>query len=441
MISLDGIAATVEAGAAMEGGAAPPAGAPPAAGGAAHPAAAAPAQPINAGPNGLAYGDVQGAAPTLRRDTTMDFRLAQPAMEECPPCENVGPPPMCPVCRHNHFQGTACDICGHVGKTVRATHAPLRPARRPLTPSPLPQNAPLRLFPPKVGPFPPILADPPRKPLALKLIDGASDDVDMKLCILLREHVFQPERLRCMRRRVPGVEGDVPVGPVGPPGAAAAAEAGAAGAAAARPEADALDGASAHVLATIGDMPVGTCRLRVVQESADASGTPQAWALDKLCVLQRYHRQCVPPLLLVLLPSCVLLSPSRPSCPLPVPVILLALLPVSLAPRLTCAVLLCRGLGTSIVEQTVENAKALPVFGTCSIVVADAPVEQGPFWQKLQFVACAFPLSLSPFPHSPSANVLVQKWCGRWSLDALRCGGGAAEDLGNGVGRFLRRLA
>ena len=197
MISLDGIAATVEAGAEMEGAAPPAAGG----GGAAPPAAAAPAQPINAGPNGLAFGDVQGAAPTLRRDTTMDFRLAQPAMEECPPCENVGPPPMCPVCRHNHFQGTACDICGHVGKTVRATHALLRPARRPLTPSPLPQNAPLRLFPPKVGPFPPILADPPRKPLALKLIDGASDDVDIKLCILLREHVFQPERLRCMRRQ------------------------------------------------------------------------------------------------------------------------------------------------------------------------------------------------------------------------------------------------
>ena len=308
MISLDGIAATVEAGAEMEGGAAPPA-----AGGAAPPAAAAPAQPINAGPNGLAFGDVQGAAPTLRRDTTMDFRLAQPAMEECPPCANVGPPPMCPVCRHNHFQGTACDICGHVGKTVRATHALLRPARRPLTPSPLPQNAPLRLFPPKVGPFPPILADPPRKPLALKLIDGASDDVDIKLCILLREHVFQPERLRCMRRRVPGVEGDVPVGPVGPPGAAAAAQAGAAGAAAARPEADALDGASAHVLATIGDMPVGTCRLRVVQESADASGTPQAWALDKLCVLQHYHRQCVPPA-----PPCplaLLRAPAPPPAP------------------------------------------------------------------------------------------------------------------------------
>ena len=65
-----------------------------------------------------------------------------------------------------------------------------------------------------------------------------------------------------------------------------------------------------------------------------------------------------------------------------------------------CAGVLCRGLGTSIVEQTVENAKALPVFGTCSIVVADAPVEQGPFWQKLQFVACALPL-FSPFPHSP----------------------------------------
>lgn len=99
-------------------------------------------------------------------------------------------------------------------------------------------------------------------------------------------------------------------------------------------------------------MPVGTCRLRVLAESADAGGTPRAWQLDKLAVLPRYHRQ---------------------------------------------------GHASAIVEQTVANATTLPGFSTCTIVVADAPVDQGPFWQKLQFVA--------------------------------------SEDLGDGTGRFLRRLA
>eukprot|EP01043_Picozoa_sp_COSAG02_P008569 COSAG02_NODE_276_length_26189_cov_810.678191_14_plen_143_part_00 len=103
-------------------------------------------------------------------------------------------------------------------------------------------------------------------------------------------------------------------------------------------DADALDANAAHVLGTIGDMPVGTCRLRVLEESADVNGTPRAWALDKVAVLQRYHRQ---------------------------------------------------GLATMMVEQTVANAAGLPVFGACTMVVADAPVEQGAFWQKLQFVPCA----------------------------------------------------
>jgi hypothetical protein len=43
------------------------------------------------------------------------------------------------------------------------------------------QNAPLRLFPPKVGNFPPVLANPPPKPLSLKLIVDVHADVDMKV--------------------------------------------------------------------------------------------------------------------------------------------------------------------------------------------------------------------------------------------------------------------
>jgi hypothetical protein len=116
-VSLDGIAATVAGGAAAAAG-----------GGAAAPAAPA-ARPADQTGGGLysgvsgpaAVGDVPPLAPTLRRDPAMDFRLEEPALEECAPCANVGPPPECPVCKHHHFQGTACDICGHVGKTVRAT--------------------------------------------------------------------------------------------------------------------------------------------------------------------------------------------------------------------------------------------------------------------------------------------------------------------------------
>ena len=31
--------------------------------------------------------------------------------------------PLCKVCNHHHVQGTKCDICGHVGKTVRVPSA------------------------------------------------------------------------------------------------------------------------------------------------------------------------------------------------------------------------------------------------------------------------------------------------------------------------------
>ena len=150
-------------------------------GGIAATVAAAPLNPV-------VPGDDPPLAPTLRRDPAMDFRLEEPALEECAPCVNEGPPPECPVCKHFHFQGTACETCGHVGKT----------------------NAPLRLFPPRCGPFPPILADPPRKPLALKLLDGASEDVDLKLCMLIRDQVFAQTGCGCsrIRRRVPGMEGD-----------------------------------------------------------------------------------------------------------------------------------------------------------------------------------------------------------------------------------------
>jgi hypothetical protein len=27
--------------------------------------------------------------------------------------------PLCAVCNHRHVQGVKCEICGHVGKTVR----------------------------------------------------------------------------------------------------------------------------------------------------------------------------------------------------------------------------------------------------------------------------------------------------------------------------------
>eukprot|EP01043_Picozoa_sp_COSAG02_P016058 COSAG02_NODE_699_length_18369_cov_9.690203_14_plen_138_part_00 len=115
-MSLDRIAATVASGAAAAAAAA-------AAGVA--PGAGVVAQPAAAGTGGLysglsnAPGDQPPLAPTLRRDPAMDFRLEEPALEECAPCANVGPPPECPVCKHHHFQGTACEICGHVGKTVR----------------------------------------------------------------------------------------------------------------------------------------------------------------------------------------------------------------------------------------------------------------------------------------------------------------------------------
>lgn len=197
-ISLDAIAATVAA-SATHGPAAP--AAPATAAAAAATAEVCPvARPETGGAaaggglySGLSNmpGDQPPLAPTLRRDPAMDFRLEEPALEECAPCANVGPPPECPVCKHHHFQGTACEICGHVGKTVRPLDKLfLRPhaARksflelRALHRNAVLQNAPLRLFPPKVGPFPPILAEPPRKPLELKLMDGAADDVDLKVC-------------------------------------------------------------------------------------------------------------------------------------------------------------------------------------------------------------------------------------------------------------------
>ena len=140
---------------------------------------------------------------------------------------------------------------------------------------------------------------------------------------------------RSCRRRVPDSGGgDAAVGA----GGADALESDGAATREGMRDADALDAKAAHVLGTIGDMPVGTCRLRVLEESADASGTPRAWALDKVAVLQRYHRQ---------------------------------------------------GLASSMIEQTVANAASLPAFSACTMVVADAPVEQGAFWQKLQFVPCA----------------------------------------------------
>ncbi len=125
-ISLDGIAATVAGGVAPAEAAA--AAAAVAGGGAVEVAsdAGAVAQPAAPAAGGLYSGlsnmpgDQPPLAPTLRRDPAMDFRLEEPALEECAPCANVGPPPECPVCKHHHFQGTACDICGHVGKTVRA---------------------------------------------------------------------------------------------------------------------------------------------------------------------------------------------------------------------------------------------------------------------------------------------------------------------------------
>lgn len=196
----------------------------------------------------------------------------------------------------------------------------------------------------------------------------------MQLCQLIRDQVFVPSDARSCRRRVPECLGcDENAETLGLHRAAAREG---------MRDADPLDSKAAHVLGMIGDMPVGTCRLRVLEESVDASGTPQAWALDKLAVLQRYHRQ---------------------------------------------------GLGSAMVEQTVANAANLPAFSACTMVVADAPVEQGPFWQKLQFVPCTSTrhVCLSPVPID------------RQNLtDTLRLVmSGTAEDIGNGSGRFLRRLA
>ena len=66
---------------------------------------------------------------------------------------------------------------------------------------------------------------------------------------------------------------------------------GLAAAAARHHDGDASDAASVHILANIGDMPVGTCRMRVLGESADSTGAPQAWALEKLAIRQRYQRR------------------------------------------------------------------------------------------------------------------------------------------------------
>ena len=145
----------------------------------------------------------------------------------------------------------------------------------------------------------------------------------MQLCQLIRDQVFVPSGERSCRRRVPGVEADPVAGAAaGGEGAGGGAALGGAAGREDRRDADAFDAKAAHVLATIGDMPVGTCRLRVLEESADASGTPRAWALDKLAVLERYRRQ---------------------------------------------------GHASAIVEQTVANAMTLPAFSGCTIVVADAP--------------------------------------------------------------------
>jgi hypothetical protein len=48
------------------------------------------------------------------------------------------------------------------------------------------QDKPLRLFPPRVGPFPPVLENPPPKPLELKFIMESTDlDLEVRgwLCI------------------------------------------------------------------------------------------------------------------------------------------------------------------------------------------------------------------------------------------------------------------
>lgn len=44
-----------------------------------------------------------------------------------------------------------------------------------------PQDKPLRLFPPRVGPFPPVLENPPPKPLEVKLIAEPTTDHDLKV--------------------------------------------------------------------------------------------------------------------------------------------------------------------------------------------------------------------------------------------------------------------
>ena len=205
----------------------------------------------------------------------------------------------------------------------------------------------------------------------------------VQLCQLIRDQVFvSPDERSCScRRRVPDS-----VAIASASGADVVELTGAAAREGMR-DADSLDSMAAHVLGTIGDMPVGTCRLRVLEESADASGIPRAWALDKVAVLQRYQRQ---------------------------------------------------GLATAMIEQTVANAAGLPVFGACTMVVADAPVEQGAFWQKLHFVPCASALSICFSVPVPTALIAQ---CSMDTVHLTCLVSCAAEEMGGGTGRFLRRLA
>ena len=131
---------------------------------------------------------------------------------------------------------------------------------------------PLKLFPPKVGDFPPVLANPPPRPLVLKLITEVASDADLKvsargsrlecehtisgvcfltvllaqLCLLIRDQVFLNGGTGCgERRRVAGETHGI----IG--GGVADARGAGVGAAAVRDE-DAMDASSLHILGALG---------------------------------------------------------------------------------------------------------------------------------------------------------------------------------------------
>ena len=161
--------------------------------------------------------------------------------------------PLCAVCQHHHFQGVKCETCGHIGKT----------------------DVPLRLFPNWKGPFPVPSPEPPPLPLVFGFV--TTKHSEFKLCCMIRNKVFlaqgdSPQ----VKRQLPTAMAAV--------GGAAGGGAGALQLAAedAASDSDAVDDDSGHVLARVGDAPVGTCRLRPLPDPMLASAAAHAGPVTAL---------------------------------------------------------------------------------------------------------------------------------------------------------------